>query len=162
MYKIVAKGWHLVPGVKDRQYSLIHAADLAYALMLVAGSGERLPGSLESDVERGRGLYYAASDVHPTYDALGPLLSTALGRKVVRIIYGPRLITWSVAFASQFIARLTHNPTILNLDKFQDSTAGSWICSPAKVKSQLGFKTMKSLDERLSQTGEWYLEQGWL
>jgi nucleoside-diphosphate-sugar epimerase len=162
MFEIVARGWHLVPGYRERRYSLVHACDLAQGLIHAAEKGERLPSDA-SDLEgAGRGIYYVADDAQPSYAELGGMIAEALGRRGVRIVPLPGILIWIVGAASEALSRLKGAPSIINLDKAREASAGSWTCSPKKARDQLGFEPRATLPERLHQTGKWYYEEGWL
>jgi nucleoside-diphosphate-sugar epimerase len=161
MFDLVAHGWHLVPGLKKRYFSLIHAADLAKALILAAEKGERLPSQDEEPISPGQGSYFIADEWAPSYAELGPMMAQALGHKV-KVVNVPGLIVWGVAVVNEILARLRRQPTILNLDKAREGLFGSWVYSPEKAKRQLGFKPDATILERIHQTGMWYQEQGWL
>jgi nucleoside-diphosphate-sugar epimerase len=158
MFRLVKLGVHLVPVRTHQRYSLIHAADLASLLIRAAANGERaVPGS------GGSGLYYAGYDEHLTYRELGAQLAAALGRRQPVNVRIPRLVTWTVAAGFEAMARLTGRPPdIVNLDKAREGFAGSWSCSPAKAKQQLGFRPAQPLPVRLRQTADWYRARGWL
>jgi nucleoside-diphosphate-sugar epimerase len=161
MFRMVQRGWHLVPGRRPRRYSLIHAADLAQGLLLAAERGERMNGD-PGDHARGRGVYFLAGQLHPTYAELGPLMAEALGRRPPRVMRVPMAAAWLVALTMEILARLRGQPDIFNLDKMREAAAGSWTCSSEKAVRQLGFEAPADLASRLRQTATWYLRQGWL
>lgn len=163
MFAIVSHGWHLVPGIKDRYYSFIHAGDLSRGLILATHHGERLTS--HEDLEKksfGKGIYFLSADEHQSYANFGGMLAQALGRKRISIIRIPIPVTWLVALVSEITVRLRGRPSIINLDKVREAAAGSWICSAEKARNQLGFELKATLEERLSQTAKWYRGQGWL
>jgi nucleoside-diphosphate-sugar epimerase len=47
-------------------------------------------------------------------------------------------------------------------DKIADVLAGSWTCSSAKARRELGWSPAKPLADRLRETALWYREAGWL
>jgi nucleoside-diphosphate-sugar epimerase len=98
----------------------------------------------------------------PTYADLGPLLAQGLDRERVRVVRVPEFLTWAIAAYFEIAARIQGTPSILNFDKARENSAGSWTCSPEKAARQLGFRPAKSLRERFRETGQWYLEHGWL
>jgi nucleoside-diphosphate-sugar epimerase len=161
MFDLVAHGWHLVPGLRKKYFSLIHAADLAKALILAARKGEVLPPPNEFSGESGQGIYFIADSFAPSYAELGLLIAEALGRKVM-VVPIPGLVTWGVALVNEILARIRRQPSILNFDKAREGLAGSWVYSPQKAEEQLGFKPDATIRERIYQTGRWYQEQGWL
>ncbi len=161
MFDLVAHGWHIVPGWKKRYFSLIHAADLSKALILVSQQGEVLPAPDTSPDMPGRGIYFIADDWAPSYAELGPMIAESLGCKA-RILPVPGVVGWAVAIVNEIMARFRNQPSILNLDKAREGLFGSWVYSPKKAEQQLGFKPDATILERIHQTGKWYQEQGWL
>ncbi|MGV3485088.1 MAG: NAD-dependent epimerase/dehydratase family protein, partial [Planctomycetaceae bacterium] len=152
-------GLHFVPGLATRHVSLVYAGDLAEALLAAAERGQRLaPG----DGDTGRGYYFPAFDEQPSYAELGRMLGRSLGRGWTLAIPAPELVGWGLAGINELAARVQRKPRIVNFDKIREATAGSWICSPARARAELGFRPAASLEERLAQTAHWYRAQGWL
>ena len=159
MYKSIARiGVHVVPSLRDHQFSLIHVLDLCDALVNVLEHGQRLDreGTLD------KGVYFAADDTTPTYAELGSMIGRSLGRESVRLIRCPAGIIWPVAAFNQLWAKLRQRPHILNLDKIREAAAGSWTCSADRLKRETGFQISTPLQNRLDQTARWYIENGWL
>jgi len=163
-------GIHLAPGWKPRQYSLIHAEDLAELLILAAERGERLPPA-EQDGEKaegnvtpaaGQGIYYAAGEEYPSWVQVGRMLAEIFGRKRVLVIRVAALGVWCIATFVECWERVRRRPMYLDWDKAREITAGSWACSGEKATRQLGFSPRWPLLERLRQTAEWYRQEGWL
>jgi hypothetical protein len=50
----------------------------------------------------------------------------------------------------------------LNLDKAREAVAGSWACSPTLIQQETGFCCERSLEDRINETVDWYVRQGWL
>lgn len=163
-------GIHLAPGVGRRQYSLIHAEDLATLLILAAERGERLEPQSDqlahqaaADPPRlARGVYYAAGPEYPSWAEVGRLLGQVFGRKSVCIVRVASPGVWAIATCVECLERLRRKPMYLDWDKAREVTAGSWACSGEKAAKQLGFAPAFPLLERLRQTAEWYREAGWL
>jgi nucleoside-diphosphate-sugar epimerase len=156
-------GIHLVPGWATHRYSLIHASDLANALILAAQRGSRLtPPGCQADQSAVRGFYFVAAEDNVTYAELGRLVGKALGRPRVwtfRVgMTAVRMISGAVELASQLRCRTLY----LSLDKAREVTAGSWTCSPQAAVDDVGFSVGAPLLERLRQTAEWYRRAGWI
>jgi nucleoside-diphosphate-sugar epimerase len=154
LFRSVARGFHVVPSFGAHQMSLIHVEDLAEVLIAATERGERVGKT------QGSGIYYVADDARPTYAELGLLVGAACKTKP-RVIRVPSAISGIAALAGELIARIRDQPTIFNLDKWREATAGSWICDPGKAKRELGFAP-KNLEARLEQTAAWYRREGWL
>lgn len=161
MFQTIKFGVHPILPPKEYRYTIIHAADLSQGLIAVAKHGERLDPDAPTD-PTGKGVYYIGTDSHPTYRELGRMISNSLNRKRVLMFQVPRAITWTIASFYELGARIRGKPSIVSFDKARDAFAGSWICSSNKAEQQLGFKSLKTVEERMRQTAEWYLENGWL
>jgi nucleoside-diphosphate-sugar epimerase len=158
MFEGIAKwGIHVVPGLRDYQFSTIHAADLAAALVLAAGLGRRL-----SSADEAQGTYFAAADETLTYADLGRLIGDVLGRPRVMVVRSPQAMVWAIAGVNEAVSQLRRRPHILSLDKAREATAGSWTCSALAIRQDTGFAPAQPLRQRLLQTVHWYFEQGWL
>ena len=148
----------LVPVTSTNRYSIIHATDLAAGLILAADKGERATPDSEGT---GAGLYYIAGDAQPTYRQIGLAIGHALGKEDPMVLNVPKLVAVGVAAVLESGAGLLRvTPNIVNLDKAREGHAGSWACSPAKARKQLGFVAGASFPERLVQTAQWYASEG--
>lgn len=151
-------GFHLIPGLANYNYSMIHADDLASALILAAERGGRATPDADDDA----GVYFAASDEVITYADLGRMIGNCLGRSRTPVVHAPMSMIWGVALSCDVWARLRRSPMILNLDKVREAAAGGWACSSAKLQNHTGFVAGMSLEERLRQTADWYVQENWL
>lgn len=163
LFRSVARfGVHMVPGLDQRRFSLIHADDLIELLILAAERGKRLPPRGRSDSHGAQGYYFAACEENPAYADLGRMVAEALDRHLVVIIPTATPLVWMVAVAGEAISRLRHDPLFMNIDKAREITAGNWLCSAQAAADELGFAVGAPLLERLRQTAEWYREKKWL
>lgn len=171
MFRSVSRlGIHLAPGWGRRQYSLIHAEDLAELLILAAEKGERLPASKgqpaatagEASPAVGQGIYYAAGPEFPSWAQVGKMLGEVFGRRNVCVVRVAAPGVWMIAACVECLERLRRTPMYLDWDKAREITSGSWACSGEKAARQLGFAPKAPLVERLRQTAEWYRQKGWL
>jgi nucleoside-diphosphate-sugar epimerase len=159
MFRPIARtGLHVVPGRGERGVSLIHAADLVALLLLAAGKGERLrPGGAP-----GQGVYYAAAERDLTHAELGQAMAEALGMKRAAVVRMPGPLVRLAGFFGDSLGRVLRRPGWVNGDKVAEALAGSWMCSSAKARLQLGWSPAAPLDERLRETAQWYRQAGWL
>ena len=163
VFRVIARrGIFAVPGRGQRRLSLIYVTDLVSALISVAERGKRVSPGTDGDVASANGYYYVADDVHPTFDELGQLIGRAVGREHIRVLHPPRLLNYGAAGASELFSRLCRHPSIFNVDKIREMSAGSWTCAADRIRAELGFAVTAPLEDRLRETGDWYRRQGWL
>lgn len=158
LFKSIASiSLHMLPTIRHHHYSFIHASDLATAMMLVAEKGDRIEAG-----HHDKGIYFAAAETNPTFAEYGRMLADAMN--VRHVLSWPNLsITIRIVGAcSELFARVSRRPQIMNWDKTREALAGSWACSPKRLNQELGFQPARSMEERLSQTVQWYVENGHL
>jgi nucleoside-diphosphate-sugar epimerase len=155
---IARRGVHVVPGRKERRVSLIYVADLVALLLLTAEKGERL----RPDGAPGQGIYFIAAQEYPTYAELGQAMARALGRKRARVVHMPGPLVRLVGLCGDALGRVRQRPGWVNSDKMAEALAGSWTCSSAKARRQLGWSPAATLADRLRETAQWYRQAGWL
>jgi nucleoside-diphosphate-sugar epimerase len=151
-------GLHVVPGRSPRRFSLIHVADLVDGLLLAAEKGERL----HPDGLSGQGVYFMAMEENPTYAQLGEAIGTALGKKHVTVIRLPGPLVQGIGLCGSVMSWIRRRPAWINSDKMTEALAGSWMCSSAKARTDLGWYPTGTLADRLRQTAQGYRQAGWL
>ncbi len=155
-------GIHPVPGMRHRRkISLIHAEDLASSIIIAAHRGTRVEASDANRDSFRQGCYFVADDATPLYSALGDMIGTAVGRTNVVKLPVPDTLTRSVGSFATILSLLRGRQGVFSLDKAREGTAGSWTCCCEKIKQELGFKIGTSLQTRVQETVDWYLERGW-
>lgn len=150
-------GMHLVPGRHDANFSVVHVDELVNAMIAVANNGKR-----HSNGVYGRGTYFVSADETFTYAELGRAIGKVLGRERVRVIHIHELLIKVLGLLNDGISRVTGKARYLNSGKLGDAMAGDWVCSNEKLKSETGFKTLCSFQDRLVETATWYRAEGWL
>ena len=159
LFRPVARcGVSVTPGRHPLRISLVHVADLVEGLILAAGQGERLAPRGPP----GQGLYYFADAECPLYAELGQALAHALGKERASVVRLPAPLLRLAGRCGDALGRVRQRPGWLNSDKVADALAGSWMCSSAKARAQLGWAPAATLAERLRETAQWYRQAGWL
>ncbi len=74
----------------------------------------------------------------------------------------PLSLVKSMAFFAEQWSKITKKPSIINQQKVAELLPDFWICSPQKIKKELGFEAKTSIEEGVTQTLQWYLKQRWL
>ena len=161
MFKLIEQfNYHLIPGLKDRQYSVTHVDDLVNALICVAKQGKPISPPGEGN-PLGTGIYFAATE-QLSYADLGRKIGLAMGRSHTRCLYIARPILWSIGAVNSLLAWATKRPYLLNLDKYQEVVVGDWTCCSEKLLAETDFNSPVPFADRLEQTIQWYQENGWL
>ncbi len=153
---IARTGVHVVPGRGDRRISLIAVADLVDCLLLAARAGERLAGD-----DPGRGIYYAAAE-DVSHVELGGAIAHALGKKQPLVVHAPEWAMRAMGLGGDVVSRIRRRPGWIGRDKISDLLAGSWTCSSAKARRQLGWSPAAPIADRLRETAQWYRDARWL
>jgi nucleoside-diphosphate-sugar epimerase len=157
VFKPIARsGLHAVVGSGDNSFSLIAVADLIDCLVLAAEQGERLAPGIA-----GRGIYFAAAE-DVSFTDLGPLIARALGKPSPRILRMPAWSLRSIGWFGDVVSRIRGRPGWVGRDKIREVLAGSWTCSSAKARQQLGWSPAAPLADRLRETAQWYRDARWL
>jgi nucleoside-diphosphate-sugar epimerase len=90
------------------------------------------------------------------------MIAAGLGRKRLLCVPTPKFCVRAAGLLGELAGQIVRRPLSLNRDKAREATAGSWICSPRSAEKELGFRPLASLRERIRQTCQWYLQEGWL
>ena len=153
---IARSGLHVVGGSGDRRVSLVAVADLVECLVLAAEQGERLVPGVP-----GHGIYFAAAE-DVSYVELGTAIARALGVPSPRILRLPEWAMHTIGRFGDVVSQIRRRPGWVGRDKVRDVLAGSWTCSSAKARQQLGWSPAAPLDDRLGETAQWYRDAHWL
>jgi len=157
VFKPIARsGLHVIGGSGDRLVSLVAVADLVECLLLAAEHGERLVPGVP-----GHGIYFAAAD-DVSYVELGMAIARALGKPQPRTLLLPEWSMRTIGRFGDFMSRIRRRPGWVSSDKFREVLAGSWTCSSAKARQQLGWMPAAPLADRFRETAEWYRDAHWL
>ena len=152
LFKVfVAVKWHVLPILrKGGRFSLIYAEDLARVVYL-ALTHPRAAGQ----------IYFAAEPDVTDYREMGDLVRRSMKTWAVPV-RPPGLALWAGAIAGEFWGMIRNRPPLLSREKLREISAGDWICSSAKIRSELGWVPEISLAEGVERTATWYREAGWV
>jgi nucleoside-diphosphate-sugar epimerase len=150
VFRMARSGWAPLLGDGRQELSLVHAADLAEALVAAAGSAATL----------GR-TYHAAHTESLTQRAFVEAIGRAVGRRV-RIVPLPPACVRIALHVSGVAARLAGTATLLSPEKADEFLAPAWTCTSAALARDAGWTATIALDHGLAETAAWYREAGWL
>lgn len=157
IFKAVSRsGIHVVHRRGESRISLIAVVDLVECIVLAAESGERLlpNGS-------GRGIYFAGAE-DLSHAEIGVAIAHALGKRPPHIVRVPKMLMRVAGSCGDVVSRIRRRPGWVGSDKISELLAGSWTCSSAKARRQLGWSPAAPLADRLRETAQWYRDARWL
>jgi len=147
----IAAKWHLLPVLrKGGRFSLIHAEDLARAVHL-ALTHPRAVGQ----------VYFAAEPDATDYKEMGEMVRRAMKTWAVSV-RPPWLALQAGALIGELWGSLRDRPPYLSREKLREMSIGDWICSSAKIRSELNWTPAVPLAEGVERTAAWYREAGWV
>lgn len=148
-FRLARYGVMPLPGGPARRLQMIHAADLARALLLAATS------------DRVRGVYHVADARSYLWEDVARLVADAVGRKA-RVIRVPGPLIAMAAGVSETVASVLGKSTIFNRDKARELLAPGWLCETELARRDFGFEAHIPLQAGLAETAKWYFDHEWL
>lgn len=138
-----------VIGRPDRRIQMVHAADLAEALVRAV------------ETRSATGVLHIAEDAAYTWMELLDHVAAAVGRRGVRVRV-PAAVLGSAAGITHTASRLTGRPVVFDREKAREILADGWLCETDSARRALGFVASIPLAEGLRTTADWYRAHGWL
>lgn len=130
--------------------SLVFAPDLAQAvtecLLHPAASGK---------------TYFVASPEAVTASQMAQAIATQLGTWTVPVPV-PTPALWLACAVAHLVAQVRRRPSLLSLWRYPELCAPGWVCSPERLRQELGIQCSTPLQTGLAQTLAWYQQHGWL
>lgn len=150
LFRLARRG--LVPLLGDgrQELSLVHAADLAEAL-LAAATSARAEGH----------TYHAAHPDVVTQEQFVQEVARAVGRSV-RTPRLPAGVVRAMLAITGMATRLTGRSTVLSPDKADEFLAPAWTCSSAALARDAGWQARITTSDGIAATARWYAAEGWL
>ncbi len=150
LFRAAARGIVPLLGYGGQELTLVHAADLAGALVAAATSAATLGGT-----------YHAGHAEPVTQRALAGAVGRAVGRSV-RCVRLPGPVVRIVLGAAGAAARALGRAPLLDGDKANELLAPGWACSSEALRRDTGWAAEIPLDRGLAETARAYREAGWL
>lgn len=148
-FRLAARGWLPVPGREGPRFHLVHARDLARAVVL----------ALERDAALGATFFIG----HPRpcrWSDVRLALEAALGQPI-RAVVVPRLLLLGVAGAATLLGVPRRRAGVLDWRRAQDLYL-RWLCDVQRAETLLGWRAEIDLERGFGETVEWYRAAGWL
>jgi len=130
-----------------RGLAIIHVADLVAGTRLAA--------------ERGDGVYYLTDGENRPLRAILDAIAAAVGTRA-RVLSLPAEAFVAGVWLVEKTARALGARPPMTSDRAREATATDWICSDARARDELGYRSTVDLDAGMRETAAWYREAGWL
>lgn len=150
--KAAAFGLAASAAPRGSRISMIHVSDLVDALLAIT----RARGPMNQIVEPDDG-----TEGGYTIEELMELLSRVLGRRS-RSMRVPKALLIAIGAVNQSLAYLTRKPVMLSVGKAKELSRGDWLCHDQALIRSTGWMPEVSLAEGLSETVDWYRNEGHL
>lgn len=148
-FKIASRGFCPIVGGQETRISLVHVNDVVQGLLLAS-----------ADTEKGVKKYFVSSENVYTWREIKEATSKALGKKLITIPVPPKMVGY-VGAVMESVGSVFGQYPIMNRDKAKEMTL-EWTCSVDKIKNELGYKQILTLDEGITDTIKWYKKHNWL
>lgn len=142
---------HVLPRPSAKQaLSLVYVKDLAAAVV----------AALEHPQAGGRTYFVSGREV-VTAREMAAEIAAQMGRWTVPCPL-PALLLLPVCLSQELLARATGTARLLNLQKFAELRARGWVCDPARMERELGFRCATPMRAGIAETLAWYQDHQWL
>lgn len=160
LFRSCAAGIGVSPGMREFPVSVIHAHDVARAILCVASSAAH-------------GVYHLSDGYSYTMSGLCRAIGLAAGRSRVRVFKPPlTLMAASAGLASAGAAALQKMAHAFrrvpprapgwNLDKYREARQEGWLACSDRIKNELGFSAAMPPDKGMAEAISGYRQEGWL
>lgn len=148
-FRLASMGILPVIGDGGRQVQLVHARDLAGALVSAAAGSDA------------RGIFHVAEPSAYTWEEVLSRMAAAVGRDGRRIPV-PALVLKAAGGAVELASRIVRRPTVFDRDKAREILAPGWTCETEGARAAFGLRDATPLADGLRETAKWYRTAGWL
>jgi nucleoside-diphosphate-sugar epimerase len=148
-FRFAAHGMMPIPAGAGRALQLVHARDLARALVMAATE----PGAA--------GVYHVADPTPYAWEEIVELVASAVGRRA-RPVHVPETLVRVAASLAGWAGGMVGRTPAFNRDKAEELLARAWLCDTSRARGELGWRSEIELASGLDETARWYREHGWL
>jgi nucleoside-diphosphate-sugar epimerase len=148
-FRLAARGIVVAPGLRRRQVQLVHARDVARALLL----------ALERPEAIGRIFFLGHPDTL-TWSELAAAIGRAVGRRPI-VLHLPAPLLRAAAAAAELVGGAGRAGQ-LDRRRARDLLERAWTCRVDRLREDLGWSPEFDAERGLRQTAEWYRQAGWL
>ncbi len=135
---------------RDKYLSFIYVKDLVRAIILAASHAKAI-----------NKIYFVAEPRPHSWDEVAYEALNFFKKQAIHVPI-PLVLVKGIAFFSEQWSKIAKKPSIINQQKVAELLPDFWICSPQKIKNDLGFEAPTPLHSGVPLTLKWYANQGWL
>jgi len=148
-FQMAKRGVIVVPGVRERRVQLVHARDVATALLAALRRPEAV----------GRTLFVGHPEIL-SWDRLTAAIGEAVGRRALRI----RVPSAALLSAGAIAELLGSGKRSGQIDRrrAQDMAERAWTCDVEATLTELGWQPEYDAVSGFRDTADWYRTEGWL
>ena len=150
IFKQAQRGIGVYPASRDRYLSVVHVRDVVRVMIAAA----------RSSVAENRTYFLTAGPAVSWRDVYAAV-AASLGREISELNLPQALVDVAGALGDVH-AWVTGTPSLVTSQKIALSKAEYWVCSGNRAEQELGFRARVGLREGMSETGRWYVENGWV
>lgn len=160
MFRTVRLGVAPVFGDGKQELSVIYVEDLVTALLKAADSPQS-----------GATYFAAHPQVITSRDFISAIFHAVRGTEPESrsprasgpfLLPIPSAVARGALWFTEAAAKLAGKATVLTPDKANEFLAEAWVCSPAALERDTGWKAQYDLATGLARTATWYRAHGWL
>ena len=148
-FKLARRGLALRVGDEAQRLTMIHARDLAEALIGAAYA------------PRPAARYHVSDGSTYTWTDVIAAIGDAVGRRP-RAIPIPRGVAMAAAAGQMLESVVRRTKPLLTVDRIGELAAADWSCDTSRARAELGFAARISLLKGMHETAAWYRAEGWL
>ncbi len=134
----------------DRLVSIIYVEDLVKGILAAA----------RSDLARGN-TYFLSNPEPVVWREFALRIARVMGYRAV-ILPVPVSIMKLASLVGDFAGRITGEPSLLRMEKFEEMKQLAWVCSADKALKELDWSPDTPLDKAIEETAKWYVDHGWI
>jgi nucleoside-diphosphate-sugar epimerase len=149
-FRAVARGRVVVWGDGSNAFNVVHAPDVAHAVVL-ALTTPHASGS----------ILYTAHDLSLTWRTFIAALAAVTGSKVAVTPLPPLVFSLAAALSTAG-AFLTRGTPAFSWDKIAELREKAWLCNSGRTREVLGWEPAQAVEQALAATHEWYRRAGQL
>jgi nucleoside-diphosphate-sugar epimerase len=148
-FRMAARGLVVAPGCRRRLVQLVHARDVADALVRAMERREAVGGT-----------YFVGHPEILSWRGLAAAIGRAVGRRPLIVRLPSPLLGAAGTTAELFGGG--RRPGQLDRRRARDLSERAWTCRVERAMRELGWSPTYDSENGLRATADWYREQGWL